>query len=344
MANMDPVLTVSVAAFNVERTLREALEPFVLPGVRDRVEVLIVDDGSSDATAAIGGEFAGRFPETFRVVSKENGGWGSTLNVGMSLARGRFFKALDGDDYFLPENLPRFLDFLADSDADLVLTAFGIYEDVTGGLLSLQSRIREFHGVDRMLPIRELGSFVPAIHAVTVRTQVLKDAQISLTEHCFYTDLEFVVKVFQHCETFDHLELPVYMYRVGRDGQSMSVNGIRRHYREHQQVLLGCLEYWKTEVTDPYKKRALEDRLLRACTMQYMFYYALECTSSQRLEFMEFDRILQEQYPGMSRGAEDGNRLRLLRKFHFRGDKLLGRQNTRQDQRMRRHIFEDQKL
>jgi len=324
----------------VEKTLREALDSFIAPEVRDDVEVLIVDDGSSDNTPAIAKEYESQYPGTFRLISKENGGWGSTLNAAIDAATGRYFKQLDGDDYYSIENMPRFLKFLREGDADLMLSAFGIFEDETGGLISVESRIREFVGIDKTLQIKELGTFVPAMHAVTVKTSVLRDAGIRLTEHCFYTDLEFVVKVINHCDTFAYMELPVYMYRIGRDGQSMSVAGIRKHYREHQRVLLGCLEYWKNEVKDPYKKEALGGRLERACTMQYMFYYALECTGAQKREFMEFDRMLQEQYPGMSRGAEDGNRLRILRKFHFMGYKILGYQNTKQDRRMRRHIFE----
>lgn len=336
----DKLLTISVAAYNVEKTLREALDSFIAPEVLEEVEVLIIDDGSKDRTPEIAREYEERYPGTFRLISKENGGWGSTLNAGMDAASGKYFKQLDGDDYYSVENMPRFLQFLRNEDADLMLSAFGIFEDETGGVLSVESRIREFIGIDKTLKIKELDSFVPAMHAVTVKTSVLRRAGIRLTEHCFYTDLEFVVKVFNHCETFAYMELPVYMYRIGRDGQSMSVTGIRKHYREHQQVLFGCLEYLKREVTDPHKKKALGERLERACTMQYMFYYALECTREQKNEFMEFDRILQEQYPGMSRGAEDGNRLRLLRKFHFMGYKFLGHQNTRQDRRLKRHIFE----
>lgn len=337
---LDKLLTVSVAAYNVEKTLREALDPFTAPSVLEAVEVLIIDDGSKDSTPAIAKEYEDRYPGSFRLITKENGGWGSTLNAAMDVAAGKYFKQLDGDDHYSEENMPRFLKFLSATDADLVCTPFGIFEDETGGLISVESRIREYVGINKTLQIRELGSFVPAMHAITVKTSVLRDAHIRLMEHCFYTDLEFVVKVFNHCETFSYMELPVYMYRIGRDGQSMSVTGIRKHYREHQEVLLKCLEYREKEITDPYKKEALSDRLMRACTMQYMFYYALECNGRQKKEFKEFDRLMQEKYPGMSRGAEDGNRLRLLRKYGFKGYWVLGHQNTRQDRRMKRHIFE----
>ena len=317
------VLTVSVAAYNVEATLRQTLDSLTAPEVQDALEVLIVNDGSSDTTPEIALEYEEKYPETFRLITKENGGWGSTLNTGIEQAKGKYYKPLDGDDFFLPEDLPLFLDFLRGTDADLVLTPFGIVEYESGGLLSVVSRIREFMMVQKTLDMRELRPFFPAIHAAAVCTKVLQDAAVRITEHCFYTDLEFMVKAVNVCQTFNYMELPVYMYRVGRDGQSMSVSGIRRHYREHQQVLLTCLDYWKQEVTDPYKKELLEERLLKASAVSS----AGNITGDADLFFMSGKKFLN-----------------LLRKFHFAGYKILGRQNTRQDYRLKRHIFEDLKL
>lgn len=352
---VDKLLTVSVAAYNVEDTLGEALDSFLDPEVRRLTQVLIVDDGSSDGTARIAQEYVERYPETFCLISKENGGWGSTLNAAMEAASGRYFKQLDGDDLYMAENLPRFLRLLAATDADMIWSAFTVWEAKTGGTIYVESRFREFTGICsyrleedlsmsgphfRTLDMKEMGNLVPAMHSVAVRTQLLRDAGIRLTEHCFYTDLEFVLKVYAHCRTFTYFELPVYMYRVNSDGQSMSISGIRKHYRDHQKVLLNCLEYWTEHVHDLHRREALRLRLERACTMQYMFYYALECNNQQRQEFMEFDRYMQEHYPEFIRDAEGGNRLRILRKLGFRGYRILGPQNTRQDQRLRRHIFE----
>lgn len=337
---MSKLLTVSVAAYNVEKTLRQALDPFTAPVVAESVEVLVVDDGSTDGTAAIAREYETKYPGTFRLISKENGGWGSTLNVAMEQAQGKYFKQLDGDDHYMPENLPCFLRLLENTEADMIWTAFTVFEDETGGVLYVESRFREFTGIRQTLDLKEMGFLIPAMHSVTVRTKVLQDAGIRLTEHCFYTDLEYVLKVYNHCQSFTYLELPVYMYRVNSSGQSMSIAGIRKHYRDHQQVLLNCLAYWKTEVTDPFKREALRQRLERACTMQYMFYYALECTNAQRKELQEFDQLMLREYPEFTKDAEGGNRLRILRKLNFHGYRILGPQNTRQDQKLRRHIFE----
>lgn len=325
----------------MEKTLREALDSFLVPEVREAVEVLIIDDGSADSTPEIGREYAERYPETFRLISKENGGWGSALNTAIDAASGKYFKHLDGDDYYLADNLPGFLSLLEQTDADLIWTAFGIFEDETGGVICVESRFREFAVIDRTVGMENMEYYIPAIHSITVKTDVLKSSGIRMTEHCFFTtDLEFVIKVYNSCRTFTCWELPVYMHRVGSDGQIMSIAGIRRHYRDHQTILLNCLDYWKQHVTEPVKKEVLRRRLEKACTMQYMFYFALECTGSQKKELMEFDRLMQEKYPEFMQDMEGGKRLKILRKIHFTGYRILGRQNTRKDRRLRRHIFE----
>ena len=103
------ILTVSIAAYNVSKYLDEALEPFTNSVYKDELEILIVDDGSKDDTAEIAKKYEERYPNTFKLVTKENGGWGSTLNKGIEIGTGKYFKQLDGDDWFDKDNLEDYL-------------------------------------------------------------------------------------------------------------------------------------------------------------------------------------------------------------------------------------------
>ena len=96
---MEKVLTVVIPSFNVEKYLRQTLESLRNEEILEDVEVLIVDDGSTDGTAKIGKEYEKRYPQTYRVISKTNGGHGSTINCGIEQSRGTFFKVVDGDDW-----------------------------------------------------------------------------------------------------------------------------------------------------------------------------------------------------------------------------------------------------
>ena len=93
------ILTISVAAYNVEKTLDKTLESFNDARVYNDLEVLIVDDGSKDNTKLVAQKYEKIAPQTFKYVEKENGGHGSTINKGISLATGKYFKVIDGDDW-----------------------------------------------------------------------------------------------------------------------------------------------------------------------------------------------------------------------------------------------------
>lgn len=75
-------------AYNVASTLKETIDPFIESGVLDQLDIMIVDDGSKDDTAKIAQEYADNYPSSIRLISKENGGWGSTVNTGIRLAAG----------------------------------------------------------------------------------------------------------------------------------------------------------------------------------------------------------------------------------------------------------------
>ena len=117
------LLTVSVAAYNAEKTLGETLSSLAaVSDLMDLMDVIIVDDGSEDGTGKIADSFASRFPDSVRVVCKSNGGYGSTVNTAVGIAEGRYFKLLDADDSFDGEGLRTLLKYLRTTDADLVVT------------------------------------------------------------------------------------------------------------------------------------------------------------------------------------------------------------------------------
>lgn len=340
---MEKVLSVSIAAYNIAATLREVLDPFLMDNVLDRVDVMIVDDGSKDDTAKIALEYQNKYPNTFRLISKQNGGWGSTLNTGMRAAGGKYFKQLDGDDYFSYENLPDFLDYLETCDSDVVHSPFVTYSDASGGILNV---LNDFSWQDyypypkrRTLPLSECPNVRPEMHNLAVKSELLQRNNITITEHCFYTDVEFSLKAFTVSETISFYERPIYYYRLGFSGQSVGVGGIRKHYRDNQKMLMGMLEYYTNEITEPWAKEMVFNRLTAVCDLMYRMYFALKCTRQQKAEFIEFDHILKENYVEFYRSVKS-KPVSFLRKNNFFGYWLVGHWAMNNDRRLKRNFFE----
>ena len=96
---MEKILTVVVPTYNAEKYLRDNLESFEIPELMQDIEILIVNDGSTDHSLEIVREYAERYPDTYRVITKENGGHGSGINCGIECALGTYFKVVDADDW-----------------------------------------------------------------------------------------------------------------------------------------------------------------------------------------------------------------------------------------------------
>lgn len=228
-------LTISVAAFQAEATLEAALRSLVLPEEkREQLEVIVVDDGSSDGTAAISQRYVDRYPECFRLYRKENGGYGSTLTAALSLAEGTYFKVVDADDRVDPAALAALLSVLEREPADLVLTPFFLWPEGTEELKKVD-RHPELADVPLRLEEAALGDGL-AIFELCMKTDVLRRGHPRFTEHCFYTDNELVMAALLYAETTVACKQAVSCYRIGRNGQSMSVRGLAAHYRDTMTV------------------------------------------------------------------------------------------------------------
>ena len=118
---MEKILSISVAAYNVEKYLDQLMQSVIASGAIDDLEVLIVNDGSKDGTADKAMEYQKKYPQSVRLIDKENGGHGSTINRGITEATGKYFRALDGDDWVHSEHLGKLVEKMKNIDADYLL-------------------------------------------------------------------------------------------------------------------------------------------------------------------------------------------------------------------------------
>jgi glycosyltransferase involved in cell wall biosynthesis len=106
----NPLVSVLMPAYNARRYLAEAIESVLGQTWRD-FELLVIDDGSTDDTAAIAKRYEARDPR-IRVMTRSNGGIGAALNAGLEAARGELIARMDSDDVCLPERFARQVEFL----------------------------------------------------------------------------------------------------------------------------------------------------------------------------------------------------------------------------------------
>ena len=126
------ILTVIIPAYNVGEYLAQTLDSLVIPSINDKLEILIVDDGSVDDTRTIACKYCQKYPESMVYIYKQNGGHGSTINTGVKRATGKYLKILDGDDWVHKSALEALVHFLEDCSTDVVLTGYETWNMETG--------------------------------------------------------------------------------------------------------------------------------------------------------------------------------------------------------------------
>lgn len=317
--NNECILTVSVAAYNVENYIKTALNSFSDVCFNDAVEVLIITDGATDNTDTIAQDYVSKYPHIFKLIKKQNGGWGSTLNVGIKNAKGKYFKQLDGDDYFKKENLLDFISFLRANDQDLILSPFSTFDDESGEIIDTQDFNDALANCEFPAKLEDSICYYTRMfmHASCIKTEILQNNNISIEEKCFYTDVEFIVKACAYSRTVNIFNKTIYMYRLGRNGQSMSIAGLEKHYKEHQRIALKlagfCSDYHgPSKISD-----AITSRTVGMIVGQYDIYLLISRTDKHKNDLKEFDLQLRKNYPNFYQKTNIGKKIVFLRKTNF---------------------------
>lgn len=243
---MGKVLTIVVPSYNVEAYLERGLESFCDERLANALEVIVVNDGSSDATSQIAQRFVDREPRIFRFISKENGGHGSTINVGLDAATGMYFRVVDGDDWVDTDGLVELIAKLEHTDADLVIDKKREVDMKTG-----ESRLFDLAPgtvVGEVLPFSHVCpdpaiSAQIMIHTLTVRTEHMRSTGMRLLEHTFYEDYEYIVKASVPATSIEFFDIEVYQYLVGNTGQSVSHANYVKRWDDHERVVWELLRY-----------------------------------------------------------------------------------------------------
>ena len=123
------VFSVVIPCFNVEEYVGEAVESVVNQTLdfESSVEIILVDDGSTDGTFNICSEFVERYPSNVRLLRQENGGQASARNLGLKYASGKYVSFLDADDKLTEDTFLKAYEFFEKHYDDIDLVAFPMY-------------------------------------------------------------------------------------------------------------------------------------------------------------------------------------------------------------------------
>jgi len=144
-----PAISVIMPVYNAHEFLRESMDSLVNQTLRD-IEIICVDDGSTDDSLAILEEYA-RADGRVRVIAQPNGGAGKARNTGMQYASGEYLSIVDCDDFFEPDMLEKSYQVAKEKDLDIVVFDCDMYDHITG---AYHSGTRSIHR--ELLPAKDV--------------------------------------------------------------------------------------------------------------------------------------------------------------------------------------------
>lgn len=295
---MRKILSISIAAYNSEKWLNKCLDSFLVQDIMDDIEVIVVNDGSSDNTYSIAKEYMDRYPGVFVAVDKENGGHGSTINKGIELATGKYFKNVDADDWVGVEGIRDLVRTLKNNDVDMVMTPYYVVHAKDNSKVKKElicdSKIESY----KVMEVKRISDCINLeMHGITFRTEILKNSKYRLDEHCFYVDVEYNIFYFSDVKTVLFTDIPVYHYLLGIDEQSMSYNNMIKRREQHLKVCKRLLKFYKgnCDRMQEANKRIIRRRIENVIILEYNILLNVKDVKISKKEIMEFDRFLSKE-------------------------------------------------
>lgn len=215
----------------------------ILVGGED-VEVLVIDDGSTDDTYKVAKAYEEKYPSIVRAIHQENKGHGGAVNTGLKEASGLYFKVVDSDDWIDQDGFLLLLNKAKEllkkgRLVDMFLTNF-VYDNAKRDHHRRMVYTAFFDEADNLNwsdMKHHIKGFNILMHSVTFRTSMLKyECNLRLPEHTFYVDNLFVYLPLPYVQTICYINTTLYHYFIGRNGQSIEEQTMVNRFDQQLKV------------------------------------------------------------------------------------------------------------
>jgi len=241
------LLSIAIPCYNSEGYMENCIRSLLAGG--EDVEIIIVNDGSKDATAEIADRWAAQYPDIIRAVHQENAGHGGAVNAGLAAAAGRYFKVVDSDDWVDEAAYDKLLATIrnfGEDGPDLLISNY-VYEK-QGKKNKKVVHYRNALPTDRLFTWDEIhhlrkGQYI-LMHSVIYRTELLKESGMVLPKHTFYVDNLFVFQPLPFVKSLYYMDVDFYRYFIGREDQSVNEAVMIRRVDQQIRVaklMIDCL-------------------------------------------------------------------------------------------------------
>lgn len=296
-------VSIVVPIYNAENYLERCLGSLVTQTFQE-IEILCVNDGSTDRSQAIIDEFAQDYPDLVVSLSKENGGVADARNYGLKYARAEYITFMDNDDWVDADWIEKLYATTREMSADLVIGDITIAGDnnktkvIQAGYTSKKNLLLQRHEVWNKL----------------FKTSLFRDNDISFPVGIWCDDLATTPKLIATAQKIAHVNGPCYYYCQRINAQSRNLTGDRLN--DHITAVENLYEYFDRENLLPDYKDELEFIFIRELIVYYLFAYAHTKNLKSMLEKLnDLEKLVRNKFPDFKQNEYLNNKSVLDRNY-----------------------------
>ncbi len=291
------ILSIVVPTYNIQDYIRKCLSSFLNNDLLPLIEVIVVNDGSTDSSSSIAKEFSNKYPQSFVVIDKENGGHGSTINTALKIASGSFFMVVDGDDWVDSFALLKVVKKLQENNhVDAIF--FDYVSEIKYKDKQKKRNLKKVFGKEGNVILDDAKIKVTnrIVMANTIyKTSNLKSINLLLDEKTFYVDVEYLAYPLTTIKNAIYVNEYVYHYLIGRPAQSINKNTALKHLDDRKKVITNIINYFKINKFDYTSKYLKKSYLVILASVTNDYYGILISAGNMYFEeIKKFDLFLKE--------------------------------------------------
>lgn len=299
-----PILSIIIPSYNVSKYLAKGIDSIFDHENANKIEVVIVNDGSKDSTLELAQSLVKKYAANkngaIKIIDKENGGHGSTINEGIKVVTGKYTRIMDGDDWLESSELSKLIDVLEKEESDVIVTDYSedradIDEVIKKELYNFMIEGESYNIDDLCYEGYGFTEWGPILATSNFKTDKLKEMKYKLSEKSFYVDMEFDLFSIINVKTIAYYALDIYRYFIGRVDQSISKASYIRNNQHHQRVLFRILDILeKDNDISPKKKEYAVNKIVLPMARAH---YTIVCEfMKSKKAFLEYEKQLKK-YP-----------------------------------------------
>jgi len=244
---MEKILTVVVPTYNMEKYLDRCLSSLIVDDdIMDKLEVIVVNDGSRDKSSEIAHSYQQNYPESFIVIDKENGNYGSCVNVGLNVSTGKYFRILDADDWFKKDALVCLLNKLSECNSDLIVTTL---REIGDAVFVENLSPDVIPGIQYEIDNLNENNVILSMHSMTYSMDILHKCKLHLSEGVSYSDSEYCFFPIPYVKTVTFIDQELYQYNSSREGQTTSPSSLVRSIGSMSCVANRIFDYYTDNIS-----------------------------------------------------------------------------------------------